>query len=56
MSETRSEVDGKLTTYEDDGALVVCDVGNPKAWIRSDIVIDAEEFERGRPLPKSGRR
>lgn len=31
-----------VTSYEDDGALVVCSTTNPNAWIRSDVTRDQE--------------
>jgi hypothetical protein len=32
----------EFTSYEDDGALVVCETSNPNAWVRSDVTTDLE--------------
>lgn len=36
-AESESQIED-LVSYEEDGALVVCDRSNPRAWIKSDDV------------------
>lgn len=43
-----SDSDRGAIAYENGDYLVVVDRGNPQAWIRSDVTVDAEDYERER--------